>query len=1435
MRRKSKTRALSLLLALVMVLGLLPGTAWAAEDSIVQIATAEELAAFRGRVNAGEKTLDALLTADIVLTEPWTPFNPADGYISSAYSGTFNGAGHTINGLNIQDGNTDGVGLFGTINGATIKNLNVSGSVSSSNSSFVGGIVGKTGGTAVIENCSFSGSVTSGKTGSSAGVGGIAGRVNAGTVTITGCANSANISGGVAGGILGYCTSRGNVIENCYNTGTISGSSRTGGIAGQAASTAEIKNCCTTQGNISGFGGTLTNCYDESNPPADVSMLGNAFTTDADGNIILAWQAGAAPAPSDPKITITGSSNLYMTNSGPQPAGSLTVCYQDMAAVPVEWDVVSGENVITLSSPESPDANNSTQTVAIRSPGKATVKATAGEYSDEIEVTVWPFVTTVEIDGDVAVGQTVKAKINILGGDELDYETFPVKVQWRYLTREDYSAANTGNYRDIPGATEREFKIPAGLMWDYLSFTYRYQNEDKAPNLKYQVSDKAPEQSDPQPAPPASIEDALKWYVMRPVCGTDTNVNTVLSDYLADKGFKDIEVSVKAMEEVYGGAGIAENGDITYFYADPNTAPAIKMGSYKVTFALSKGSETLEKEVPVILYWDVAKVQETMRQEISSKVAAAPDGPVAENLTLPKVVDNKRWTLISWQSSDPEVISISSENQSTPDTLFDPYVGVVKRGKTDQQVTLTATFTFQLTSDVTGGETPITLTGTYPVTVKALDSNQEEQIRAGLLARLDAGFAKKGLTDAATGEKLSPDENSVYTAANDIQLPTTRDFDVDGKYYPVTITTSNGAILTAPDVNNAARVEVYRPGPAQEDAEGTITVTLHDRDTSVTASREFKIKVPALTQEEIDGELALMERVKAAYFDGIKGGNDARNNVRTDLSPFFEVYEHNGELVWVRAASERTGRGIVPVPIEGWEELELWRLFQSSNPNVISHENLLVTRQAEAKAVTITSRLSSQTLGRYGELYLSDPVTYAQYAGLERLWYQEASTDASTQPEIRKMTRAAVPAAQAPADTIVVRGTKHPDSAVPVVETVDNVTFTLTGLDGAVWISTSFTGLDEASAVYDVFVKALGDDYTATRVKGTYIKAISGPKGSLSEKDFGENSGWMYQVNGRIPDVYMGACPLHSGDTIQVFYTRDAQKDDPNWNWSAGGNTSSGNHSSSGSSGGKTDRPNPQETAVEKAGQENTYTITLPKDSKGSKLVTIPNVKSGQLVVIVRSDGREEVIKKSILENDRAKFFLEQNASVKVVDYANPFEDVPASAWYASAVDFVAGRGLFAGVSQNDFAPDLPLSRGMLAAILFRLEDAERQTAQSRFPDVADGTWYTQGVIWAAENGIAGGYRDGRFGPNDRITREQLAVMLFRYAQLLNTSTGGRDSLIQFSDSASVSPWAQEAVAWAVDSGIISGLPDGRLAPTGTATRAEAAAMLQSFVRNILK
>ena len=1438
--KKTGTRALGLLLALAMVFGLSPGTVRAGEEAVVQISTAAELEAFRDRVNGGEAGLCAVLTADLTLSGTWTPFHPADGYVTSAYAGTFDGGGHTIRGLSVDDSGSDGVGLFGTVNGATIQNLCVEGSVSASNSMFVGGIVGKTNGAVRIENCSFTGSVTSTRTGSNAGAGGIAGRVNGGTVTIVGCANSAQVTGGCAGGILGYCTSKNNTILNCYNTGTVSGTNRTGGIAGQVSSTTSVTNCCTAAGVLCGFGGALENCYDEDNPPPDAGALGGAFTTDGAGNLILTWQAGATPAPKDPHISLTGGAALYLSNSGTRPETTLTVLYSDMDSALVEWTILDGSGVIELCPPQNPDRTNSTQIVRGLTPGRATVQAAAGGFTARQEITVYPFVTSVAIAGSAAVGETVRAQINLLGGGELDTGVFPVSVQWKYLTAADYSAGNTGtsSYRPIPGAAAQSYTIPAEREGDYLSFTLRWSGEDMTPSRPAQILAAAPERPEPEePEPPGqSLEAAAASLgTIYPVFGRDTNLCELVRAALAERGCGDVSVSVTSVTQVYGGADIAVNGDITYFYADPNTARAMWFGSYRVALSLSQGGSTLETELPVILYWDAGRVRETMTAEILDRVSLDTRGPVTENLTLPRAVDGKTWALLSWTSSHPEVISVSAENQTTPDTLFDPYVGTVRRGAEEVHVTLTAKCTFQFT-DAAGREEPIVLYQTFQVTVPPMDGSQAEAVRAGLLARLDAGLAAKGLTDAVTGERLYPDRDGVYTVRGDVQLPTTRDFGVDGKYTPVTVTTDSEA-LQVPGGNNTARVEVLRPVGA--DGAGTITISLRDRASNVTASRTLRLRITALSQEEIDQELALMERVKAAYFDGIRGSNAAKDDVRTDLVPFQEVYaDDNGDLVWVRTHAERTGRGIAPVPMEGWEDLELWRLFRSSNPNVISHESLTVTRQTEAKAVTVTSRLSSQTLGRYGELYQRDPVRYAQYRDLAPLYYQAVSTDTSPQPAAASVYVAAA-AARTPADTIVVRGTAHPESAVPVVETLD-VSFTLTGLDGQVWTSARFTGLDEASTVYDVFVKALGRDYTATREKGTYIKAISGPQGTLAEKQYGENSGWMYRVNGSIPGVYMGGCPLRSGDSIQVFYTRDAGQDDPGFSRPSGGNSGTaapGGSPGGGASGssGKPDTPQDQGLQITQDPSGEVYTITLPKGGPVPQLVSLPQERPGQLAVLVHADGRETVIKKSVSEGGKLKFLLAEDARVKLADYASPFSDVAEDAWYSDAVRFVSGRGLFAGVGGGRFAPDLPLSRGMLAAVLYCLEEPEGPAPGRPFADVAEGAWYAEAVSWASGAGIVSGYGDGRFGPNDQITREQLALMLFRYAQLLELHTGGRDSLAGFSDSGALSGWAREAVAWAVDSGILSGLPDGTLAPAATATRAEAAAMLQQFIAALLK
>ena len=292
------------------------------------------------------------------------------------------------------------------------------------------------------------------------------------------------------------------------------------------------------------------------------------------------------------------------------------------------------------------------------------------------------------------------------------------------------------------------------------------------------------------------------------------------------------------------------------------------------------------------------------------------------------------------------MIAVSDKNQQTADTLFDPYVGVVKTPTQDTTVTLTATVTFQLTDA------------------------QEQTVTVSKVFTVDAGFASYGgLRDAVTGLPLTQRDGK-YLAANDIHFPTTRDFGVDGKYTPVTIASSDTDTIVPPDVNNAARAEVYRPLPGEADKDVTVTVTITDSDSGVSTSRSFLIAVQPLTQQEIDAELALMAAVRAHYFDGIRNANTDAKNILTDLHPFREAYlDADGQLVWVYDIADQTNRGIVPVAMDGWPESEQWRLFSSTDPDVISHENLLVTRAAGDKTVTVSSELSSETLGKYAARY----------------------------------------------------------------------------------------------------------------------------------------------------------------------------------------------------------------------------------------------------------------------------------------------------------------------------------------------------------------------------------------------------------------------------------------------------------------------------------
>ena len=229
-------------------------------------------------------------------------------------------------------------------------------------------------------------------------------------------------------------------------------------------------------------------------------------------------------------------------------------------------------------------------------------------------------------------------------------------------------------------------------------------------------------------------------------------------------------------------------------------------------------------------------------------------------------------------------------------------------------------------------------------------------------------------------------------------------------------------------------------------------------------------------------------------------------------------------------------------------------------------------------------------------------------------------------------------------------------------------------------------------------------------------------------------------------------------------------------------------------------------------------TLTVPAEDAGP----------GTVAVLVHEDGTRETVQKSMVEDGKISIPLAGSGTVEIVDNSKAFDDVQPTAWEADAVAFASARELFSGTSETTFSPTQPMSRGMLATVLYRLEGSPDQDAPASYGDVSSDAWYADGVAWATENGIANGYGDGQFGPNNNVTREQFAVMLWNYAG--RPSASGQT--LDFTDADQASGYALEALCWAVENGILNGYGNGKLIPGGMATRAQAAQMLKNFMEN---
>ena len=360
------------------------------------------------------------------------------------------------------------------------------------------------------------------------------------------------------------------------------------------------------------------------------------------------------------------------------------------------------------------------------------------------------------------------------------------------------------------------------------------------------------------------------------------------------------------------------------------------------------------------------------------------------------------------------------------------------------------------------------------------------------------------------------------------------------------------------------------------------------------------------------------------------------------------------------------------------------------------------------------------------------------------------------------------------------------------------------GVDGhgkyVTWIpTTAYTFKGTSVGMHELFMKAINDWGLAQRgADGNYVSAIRAPEvlGGfwLAEFDNGPNSGWMYTVNGVHPNRGLLEWEVMDGDSVVWHYVDDYTREtsfegsqaDYAFRW--------------------LEAPDCEPTAAD-----------IPKATEDNKEAAAPAATGG-------GGGG----------GGAAGLATIGNALVPLTNFdfniwRNPFADVAANAWYVQSVAYVQARGLMTGVAAGRFGPEVNLTRGMLVAILHRLEGSP-ELAGVAFSDVAAGAWYAAPVAWASANGIVSGYGNGLFGPNDSITREQFVAMVRNYAKWKGLALAGPADLSKYEDVGEVSEWAQESMAWAVAEGLVSGRTETTLVPKGTTTRAETAAILERFL-----
>lgn len=967
-------------------------------DGVYEISTAAELAWFADQVNAGNTAYHARLTANIYVnygqtSNTWTPI----GDYSHMYTGTFDGNGKSVYGLTAA--------LFGyTGEGALVKNVTVYGSnhaaddkdtapkggisnqaygsfegcvsymTISAKWSVVGGIVGRLYAAGRITDCANYGAISSNWTGADqnsptyvAEVGGIAGSssgpitrsFNAGAVTV------AQKGYGGVGGIAGVLKSA--AISDCYNTGTITGPSRTAGIVSIANDTASaiVKNCYNT--------GKIVSVSTSTNPACG-TIAGTIANSNGD-------QIGSVE-------------NCYFLKGTYSYTSGSTVHTDEMVGYPLD----KGEANCKLASEMKLDAFAITL-----SPTDKTFNVDAENVNGGFPVLKWQGGRAPQVTQDAEDVAADKAALTVTpttvtSAGKLELASTGAKgsiITWK--SSKPAIIADDGTVT-LPTSNDVTVILTATItkngVSDMKEFTLTVRtaaSADKAAlkaiiaklGTRFRVAYKTGE---------VNVLDTVRDKLADAITASGASLTAdQITVTLADKG----KTSLGA------GTLIDDSGKVTYYYEDPSQS-SIGTGDARVngvTFTLSTANEVsvTTGSCMVSIPWDRTKVTTAMTAAAENLIFDTIKGEnetstaVTKTLTLPVRLDTCGWSTISWTSSSV-VVTVEDKGPLTPAE------GTIHPNDTDTPVTLTATFTFNKNIDDYNKdvEAPITVTKTIDVTVPGAASDYMQTIQ-----KICAEYTLARLTDSVTKEPIDP-----VNVTNDIQLLRSGDFTTvsfhtgsDGYAMTVTATAPDGTATTYAAVNGY-RLKICRLAETAGQVKLTLTVTKKNGqtlDTRYTQTKELgTITVTPLKPSELAAELALLEKAKANFFAGINDDqNISADAVTKNLHAFHEArLDADGKLIWVYTSDETLGTGIVPTDLPGYDSMgtQPWRLFRSSNSAVIADENLLVTPHAtDDKTVTITANLKSARFGGYYET-CKDNSSYADVLDtLKKLAGEEVS------------------------------------------------------------------------------------------------------------------------------------------------------------------------------------------------------------------------------------------------------------------------------------------------------------------------------------------------------------------------------------------------------------------------------------------------------------